>query len=213
MTSFSTIYESNAVIRNTPSFGNFDEYNLSKIMFGYLKHAVSYFIYDCVQDLTDRTDPVFDEYLVTGDGTEKVFTLPTIPSSIENIDIWINSAIVTDYVYNSLDKTITFETAPAIGATIKAQFYSCGHFHADLDDREIQVLAEGMIVPYLERFKNDENVMKYFVSGSSLKFYSQAKHIDSANTNVSSQYLSIVQGLISEYTYKRNYGDYSALVG
>jgi len=213
MTSFSTIYESNTLIRNTPSFRNFDEYNLSKILFGYLKQAISYFLYDCAKDLTLRTDPVFSEYIVVGDGTEKVFTLPTTPASIENIDVWIDSTRITDYVYNSVGKTLTFTTAPADGANITAQFYSCGHFTEDLDIREVHILSEGMIIPYLQKFKNDENAMKYIVSGSSLKFYSQANHINSSNNNVVNQHLNIVEGLISEYSYKRHYADYSPLVG
>jgi len=213
MTSFSTIYESNTLIRNTPSFANFDDYNLSIILFGYLKFAISYFIYDCAKDLTDRTDPVYNEYITAGNGTETVFTLPTTPSSTDNIDVWVNSTLVTNYVYNSVNKTLTFTTAPGSGLEIKAQFYSCGKFDIDLDIREINILAEGMIVPYLEKFKNDENAMKYIVSGSSLKFYSQANHIDSANNNVANQQLNIVQGLITEYTYKTHYSDYSPLVG
>jgi hypothetical protein len=212
MTSFSTIYESNSLIRNTPSFSSLDAFHLSKVLFGFLKYAISYFQYDCKKNLYDKIDPKFDEYIIDCDGIETEFVLPTTPGSTENVNVWINSTLVTNYEYFPVTKKIVFSTKPEEGSKLVAQFYSCGHFNEDLDLREINILSEGMIVPYLSRYQNDENVMKYLVSGSSLKFFSQANHIATAKASVSHQYQDVVKELISEYSYKSR-DDFSSLVG
>lgn len=212
-TSYTRVYEANSVIRRTPTFKNYDEFNMSKILFEYLKYAISYFKYDCLKDLNNRVDPVYDEFISFGDDVETVFELPTIPKSVENIDIWIDDSRITDFTFDETNNSIIFTTAPKSSQKIKAQFYSCGYFVEDLDVNEITILAEGMIVPYLEQFANDENVNKYIVTGTSIKFYSQANHVGTVGANVSRQYYDMVEKLIIDYTYKNRYHNYDNLVG
>ena len=57
-------------------------------------------------------------------------------------------------------------------------------------------------VPYLEEAKNDENAMKYIISGKSLRLFSQANHITAMNESVNNQRYNMLDSLISEYTFK-----------
>ena len=83
----------------------------------------------------------------------------------------------------------------------------------DLDVREINILAEGMNVPYISESKNDENAMKYIVTGKSLRFFSQANHITAQNENWENQKYHMVDSLISEYSYKGSEDNYMGLSG
>ena len=61
-TSFLEVYKANNLIKNDPRLKNLDGCELNTIRFGYLKFAISYFMYDCRKDLSDKTDPETNIY-------------------------------------------------------------------------------------------------------------------------------------------------------
>ena len=120
---------------------------------------------------------------------------------------------VDEFNYNPELYTLSFETPPPPGVGIIVKAFTVGAFNEDLDIRELNILAEGMNVPYIEEAKNDENAMKYIVSGNSLRFFSQANHLNALNESVNNQKYHMVDSLISEYSYKGSEDEYKGLAG
>lgn len=216
-TSYSEVYKMNKLIKSDRRLSNLDGCELNSIRFGYLKFAISYFMYDCRKNLNNRTDPVYSSYEYEGDGVNKEFLLTPAPASNSMFVVYIVSTdgktAVDNFSYDETQQIITLETAPADGSGVIIKAYTIGEFEDELDLRELNILAEGMNVPYLEEAKNDENVMKYIISGSSLRFFSQANHMNSINSLVENQKYHMVDSLISEYSYKGNEDDYKGLAG
>lgn len=206
MTSYNEVYEMNRVIKNDPRLANLDACELNSIRFRYLKFAISYFMYDCRKDLNDRIDPVTTGYEFEGDGTETEFLLiPAPPLSTQCVVYLVQDGemeMVNDFTYDVELNTVYLKTPPAPGTGVIVKAFTIGQFNEDLDVRELNILAEGMNVPYLEEAKNDENAMKYIISGKSLRFFSQANHITAMNESVNNQRYNMLDSLISEYTFK-----------
>ena len=206
MTSYQQVYDMNRLIKNDPRLANLDACELNSIRFGYLKFAISYFMYDCRKDLLDRTDPVSNAFEFEGDGLETEFLLtPAPPLATECVVYFVQDGEyvkVDEFNYNPELYTLSFETPPPPGAGIIVKAFTVGAFNEDLDIRELNILAEGMNVPYIEEAKNDENAMKYIISGKSLRFFSQANHITAMNESVNNQRYNMLDSLISEYTFK-----------
>lgn len=217
MTSYSRVYEMNKVIKNDPRLANLDACELNAIRFRYLQYAISYFVYDCRKDLNKRSDPQSMSYEFEGDGLETEFILsPTPPDGIDLVVYLIQDGVpkeLKEFNYNSEYNTITFSVPIAPGTGLLVKTFTTGYFEEDLDIRELNILSEGMIVPYLEEAKNDENAMKYIISGKSLRFFSQANHLEAMNTNVASQAYKMVGSLISEYSYKGSVDNYKSMSG
>ena len=125
----------------------------------------------------------------------------------------INDNEEQDFVYEPVSKILELTSAPAADSTLRVQISSDGYFNSDLDEREIHILSEAMVIPFLENFKNDENALRYIVSGKSIKFYSQASHLAATSNASINQVKNTVDALISDYTYKTNYGNFDKLVG
>lgn len=218
MTSYKEVYDLNRLIKNDPRLVNLDACELNSIRFGYLKFAISYFMYDCRKDLNNRYDPESTAYEFEGDGQETEFILhPAPPMQAECVVYLIQEneerTQIKDFTYDQELQSIYFRVPPAPGTGIIVKVFTVGAFEEDLDLRELNILAEGMNVPYLEEAKNDENAMKYIISGRSLKFFSQANHITAMNETVNAQKYYMLDHLISEYSYKGNEDGYSRLAG
>lgn len=218
-TSYSDIYCLNRLIKNDPRLKKLSPSELDYLCYGYLKFAISYFLYDCRKDLTARTEPYNMDFKFIANGTDTEFILEPNPPE----DVTIEASIIgeeedtvipeQDYTYNSKTFTVTFNTPPDNGQEICINGYSSGEFEEDLDDREKNILAEGMNVPYLEEARNDENALKYIISGNSLRFFSQANHMLATTESVTAQMYQTVDGLISDYSYKGSLDDYKGLGG
>lgn len=212
-TSYLEIYNSNNVIKNDPRLSNLDNCELNSIRFNYLKFSISYFMYDCRKNLLDKVDPVEYVYEFIGDGVDNQFSLTPEPASNSMFVVYVGGNIFSDYSFDSLSNIMTLEIAPVSGEKVIIKSYTYGSFNIDLDIREINILAEGMNVPYLEETKNDENAMKYMITGKSIRFFSQANHIAATTGVVNSQKYDTVDSLISEYTYKGSVDKYKGLGG
>ena len=217
MTSYQQVYDMNRLIKNDPRLANLDACELNSIRFGYLKFAISYFMYDCRKDLLDRIDPVSNTFEFEGDGQETEFLLtPAPPLATECVVYFVQDGEyvkVDEFNYNPELYTLSFETPPPPGVGIIVKSFTVGAFNEDLDIRELNILAEGMNVPYIEEAKNDENAMKYIVSCNSLRFFSQANHLNALNESVNNQKYHMVDSLISEYSYKGSEDEYKGLAG
>lgn len=216
-TSFSEIYCLNRLIRNSPTLKKLTPSELNYISYGYLQFSISYFMYDCRKNIINYTAPYNMEYSFTGDGNDTEFVLEPLPPSDVLIEVEIigeqsNSTISTNnYIYNPESGIVTFNSAIPNGENIVVTAYDYGSFEDDLDLREMNILAEGMNVPYLEAFKNDENELRYIISGNSLRFFSQANHMLASNENVLNQMYKTVDALISDYSYKGSTDEYAGL--
>lgn len=234
------------------------------LSYGYLKFAISYFMYDCRKDLTKYIPPTCNIYSFVGNGTETEFLLS--PSPYKNSEyivtsMWddVESTITAYKVEKRLHKepepnpgdgtstnndsapatpltpatptgdkvpsiplvpatpiydfVLVLDVAPQDGEEIIVHAFTYGSFEEDLDHREKVILAEAMNIPYIEQAKNDQNALKYIVSGKSLRFFSQANHIGATIESYNSQAYNIVDALISEYSYKGDPDDYIGLAG
>lgn len=215
-TSFLEVYKANNLIKNDPRLKNLDGCELNTIRFGYLKFAISYFMYDCRKDLNDRTDPDTNIYEFEGNGKDTNFIMTPAPNADSEYVCWyIENGVKTDVTEHLTVTNVvaTLDFVPDVGTGVVIKAYTYGEFTEDLDIREINILAEGMNVPFIEDSKNDENAMKYIVTGKSLRFFSQANHILAQNENWENQKYHMVDSLISEYSYKGSEDKYMGLSG
>lgn len=216
-TKYSEIYNMNKVIKNDPRLSTLDDCELSAIRFEYLKFAISYFIYDCRKNLNDRIDPVYSFYQFIADGVDDTFLLSPSPELNYNFVVYTiigeSKELVYNYTYDELNGWIKFDSVPVVNTVIQVKAYTNGEFNDTLDIREMNILSEGMIVPFLSEAKNDENMIKYIVTGKSLRFFSQANHISSMESSLNSQMYNTINSLISEYSYKGSEDSYRGLAG
>ena len=215
-TSFLEVYKANNLIKNDPRLKNLDGCELNTIRFGYLKFAISYFLYDCRKDLNNKTDPSTNIYEFDCDGVSDEFSLvPEPPVGSEYVFFYVEDDIRMDVseLARVENNVVKLDFVPEAGSGFIVKAYTYGEFNEDLDVREINILAEGMNVPYISESKNDENAMKYIVTGKSLRFFSQANHISAQNENWEKQKYNMVDSLISEYSYKGSEDDYKGLSG
>ena len=215
-TSFLEVYKANNLIKNDPRLKNLDGCELNTIRFGYLKFAISYFLYDCRKDLNNRADPEVSIYEFECDGISDEFVLEPPPEvNSEYVFLHIEGEEKTDVSESAHieENVVKLNFVPQKGSGLVVKAYTYGEFNEDLDIREINILAEGMNVPYISESKNDENAMKYIVTGKSLRFFSQANHISAQNENWEKQKYNMVDSLISEYSYKGSEDDYKGLSG
>ena len=217
--SFEDIYELNSITKNDPRLKSLEKFEVSSINYKYLVFAISYFMYDCKKDLSIRRNPQQINYDFIGNGIETQFLLTPSPS--ENSDIYVfvidteskRSKISEDkYLFDYNTNILTTNFPIQNGYTLRVVFYIEGAFLSELDDREMNILAEGMKVPYLEENKDDLNVLRYLVTGNAIKFYSQSQHITASGKNVANQMSQVVDALISDYSYKSSDDKYTGLV-
>ena len=98
----------------------------------------------------------------------------------------------------------TFNNAPSNLSDIFISLYNEGNFAYDLTEREITILAEAMVIPFVEQYKNNATLDKALIYGGSMKSHSPANLLDKHIASAEDQ-RNYVQSLISEYTYKTEY--------
>lgn len=119
-----------------------------------------------------------------------------------------NSTFVetSDYtvVFREEDILYTFNTAPSNLTDLWFATYIEGMFSYDLTEREITILAEAMVIPFVEQYKNNATLDKALIYGGSMRSHSPANLLDKHIASAVDQ-RDYVQSLISEYTYKTEY--------
>lgn len=216
-TTFDNVYCQSQLLRRDGVLNNLPEPMYYSLNWRYLQYAISIFQYDCnpPTKITQYTPFQEIDYQFVGDGIDTDFLLS--PTPLVNGQLWVGvrnddenngkyKALTEgiDYTFDNTTNIITFAQAPADLTDIWVASYIQGEFLADLSLREITILAEGMIIPLLEEYKNNRRISTSFVYGGSAKMFSPANLLDKNIGNADDQ-RKYVDGLIVEYSYK-NYG-------
>lgn len=224
-TTFDEVYCQAYLIKQDKRIEKLKEYEYYSLCFRYLKYAISLFQYDClhepesnhlskVQDYTPYNEITY-EYICNG--IDSSFSV-SLYRNYEFIYVYIKYVDSEDYIeynnyyYNEEDKCVVLTDTPPENSHLKITLYNVGHFHSVLDNREISILAEGMIIPFLEEQQNNTKLLNQIVYGGTTKIHSQAEHLKVVGDAIKNQYRT-VDNLINEYSYKGNREHYSGLSG
>jgi len=216
-TPFESIYCQLATIKQDQKMQELSVVEYNSLCWKYLQFAIGLFQYDCRHfPETNELSKVqeFNPYYETssicyGDGIDTDFYLKFPDRRDYNIfveekkvgeDVYTER---TDYVYDIYTETIKFETPPSESSEIKITCYYSGFFNSKLDSREIYIMAEAMIIPFLEEQQNNRLLLNQIVYGGTTKIHSQAEHLKVVGGIISEQY-NIVDDLIMSYGYKGN---------
>ena len=170
------------------------------------------------------TLPSDQDYIVTNASTndiaQRIFGMlasykPYVLSTYVGVREYQDNSVYvesTNYSYKFQQDHIlyTFNTAPSNLSDIWISPYISGQFDNVLTEREITILAEGMVVPFLEENKNNAKLSRTFIYGGSTKMYSTANLLDKNIASADDQ-RNWVQSLISEYSYKMQYNTQNRL--
>ena len=225
-TTFDDVYCQSYVIKQDNRLQKLNRYEYYSLCWRYLKFSISLFQYDCLREPASNSltkvqdhEPFYEkDYSYIGNGIDTEYHLPTPPRedyqlyvAVKNIEDKDYTEVLT-YTYNPSNETIIFADPPPNNSSVKIIVFSVGSFNSHLDDREIAILAEGMVIPYLEEQRNNRRLLNQIVYGGSVKMHSQAEHLKIVNQSVNDQY-DVVDGLIKEYSYKSNRECYEGLSG
>ena len=203
-TQFSEIYEMNETIKlDTRLFGKPDNL-LYSLKFKWLKYAISIFDNDCYQDINTFTPFSQTEYEFTSDGINNIYTLNPVPVINSNFYISVDDSSGYTCVFNSINNQLTITPIPPLNSAVYVSAYIIGGFSVDLTIREQNILAEGMLVPWLEQQKNRNDLLNQMVYSGDFKIFSQANHISEVDKITDNQYYKKVKSMINEYSYRRN---------
>lgn len=215
-TPFQQIYDLTDIIKTDTRLLNKPKNLIYQLYYSYLKMAISYFKYDCYKDISVANVIPFSqvEYVYVANGITKNFTLDSIPPINNFFYVSIDNMEITqlNYSYDSIDNQIIFDTIPLSKSNIYVASYNIGQFNADLEEREMDILSEGMIIPFLKEHINYSELLSQMVYGSDFKLYSQAAHIKELNDTLLNQQ-SYLKQLINEYTFKANINGLMGLGG
>ena len=215
MTDFNEIYCLNLTMKNDPRLANIPLNMYYSLSWKYLQVAISRFQYESIPDITDNVPFKEIDYEYECDGVDAVFQINpseeiATPKFTINQIYGDETTEIVDYTYDSELSTITLDSAPPQGATLKIAEYQIGYFNADLNYHEKEILAQGMLIPFLEENRNRESLLNQFVYGGSVKIHSQAEHLKTIDNALKEQ-LKLVSNLIIDYTYRANIEQYNGL--
>ena len=216
MTDFNEIYCLNLVMKNDPRLAKIPLNMYYSLCWKYLQIAISRFQYESIPDITDNTPFYEIDYEYECDGVDTEFQLNvdekmTAPNFVINITLGDGEPEkVVNFEYSAVNNSIILEEAPVGGATLHIYEYQIGRFNVELGYREKEILAQGMLIPYLEENQNRESLLNQFVYGGSVKIHSQAEHLKTIETALKEQ-IKLVRDLIVDYSYRANLENYNGL--
>ncbi|MBO7695895.1 MAG: hypothetical protein J6T10_24955 [Methanobrevibacter sp.] len=215
MTDFNEIYCLNLTMKNDPRLAEIPLNMYYSLCWKYLQVAISRFQYESLPDITDNV-PFYElDYEYECNGVDTEFALNS-SESIPNPNFVISQEYgteitpITSYTYDGENNKIILDKAPLNGAILKISEFEIGYFNADLNYREKEILAQGMLIPFLEENRNRESLLNQFVYGGSVKIHSQAEHLKTVENALKEQ-IKIVNNLIIDYTYRANTENYNGL--
>jgi len=207
-TPFVDIYCLNEVIKNDNRLVNLSPNQVYALYYLYLTYARSYFLYSCYKDLDAITPFLQEEYYFISDGIDKDYNLSPAPLSGSEFYIGYKNPDDTyytqifDYTYSSITNILTTADTIPVDNEVYISGYIIGSFDDDLSILEKTILSNGMLVPWSQEKEMKNSLLSQMIYGGTQRLYSQANHISQVKGIVNNQYLVIVKGMISEYSYK-----------
>lgn len=203
-TQFSEIYDLASPIKTDTRLANKPNYLVERYKYECLIFSISEFVKDCYQDISKKNRVNYEdkEYTFNGVVGQTSFILDTPPQDTTGIYVKINDDSVNyTYSYDDVVGILTISPALTKNTQVFVAPYKTGYFIADLNDTETVILAEGMIIPFLEEQRNKNELLNQMVYNSDGKIYSQANHIQILNDAIIQQYERIVRPKIRKYSF------------
>lgn len=215
MTDFNEIYCLNLVMKNDPRLAEIPMNIYYSLCWKYLQVAISRFQYESIPDITDNVPFKEVDYEYECNGEDSEFSLGTdefaeTPNFYVVLLLGSETKVITDYTYNPETNSIKLAYTPVGASILQIAQYQIGHFNVELGYREKEILAQAMLIPYLEENQNRESLLNQFVYGGSVKIHSQAEHLKTITAALKEQ-RNMVNNLIIDYTYRANTENYIGL--
>ena len=215
MTDFNEIYCLNLTMKNDPRLAQIPINMYYSLCWKYLQVAISRFQYECIPDITDNVPFMEVDYEYVCDGQDVEFQLNeneamSTPNFVLALVIGDETTNITEFTYDSENNKIVLSEPPLQDAILKIYEYQIGYFKTELTYREKEILAQAMLIPYLEENQNRESLLNQFVYGGSVKIHSQAEHLKTIETALKEQE-KMVNNLIIDYSYRANLENYNGL--
>lgn len=175
-----------------------------KVLNDYLEYAISIFGEYCYKNLNDTIPYQLQTYTFESDGMTKDYVLSPIPPKNCEFYIKINNIEIENntYSFNINTNTLSFKTAPITKLEIYIGAYYIGSFNDTLNIQEINLLAEGMTIPFNDNKLNNSLLMNNSVFGVDYHPYSPANHIKEVRTTITSAESKWLQR-IKNYMWKQ----------
>lgn len=217
MTDFDEIYCLNLVMKNDPRLAKIPTNQYYSLCWKYLQVAISRFEYESIPNIRDLVPFSETDYEFVCDGESNEFQLQSLemtqfPKFYVSYIVGDSITEIIDYSYDVDTNVLTINCEDGLleDAILKVAAYDIGHFNVDLGYREKEILAQGMLIPFLEENVNRESLLNQFVYGGSTKIHSQAEHLKTI-TNALAEQQKLVKNLIIDYTYRASLDKYAGL--
>lgn len=172
-----------------------------------LKQSISYFEYDCLKDLNNRTDYWEYEYEFLCDGKNNQFELNPLPP--EEIQFYVaikedSESVwkeILEYKYNEITGMLELPASPKCGYEVLVVTYRNGYFEDNLNMKEKYILMLGMLTVFNTKQLEKQQQLSYQVFGSSTKAFSKSEHIKALN-EIKENSIRNLKSEINSYTFK-----------
>ena len=209
-TSFEQIYCLNTVIKKDTLLSRLPIYQYYSLCYRQLQYAITAFMYYCLKDITKYTPYSEQEFNFISDGVEVVYDIPDEINPL-NTFIYVGYMGVDDSYYieildftlDILNKTVTLNEALPKDTKVIIAFYNIGEFEAILEIDEKTILSEGMNIPFLEAFQNNERSLNQIIYTKSYSIHSQAEQLKQLSIISSAQWKDRVEALIIKYSFNK----------
>lgn len=185
MTKFEEIYELNAEIMSSEKIIQAPLYKKYNILYKFLQFAISEFNTRCYKDLKTRENFKYSTESIVGNGLDTQIGLSSPLSLFTEVYIeketGPRTAIYrelpsTEYIVNKESNMVTLNTPSEENVRYNIYIYMVGYFYDDLEDEEKSILAQGMLIPYIQNEEYRSENLTQQMYGAGAKMYSQAEH-------------------------------------
>ena len=211
-TSFDTIYGLNSAITTNSRIQNLSTNLYYYNLFQYLCYAIAGFRKYCYNDLDLRTDFSQEIYEFTGDGATGEFTLSPDPPTGASFYVAVDDVETTGYTYDTDTKVLTITSVPALSSDVYIAGYVIGTFTETLNIDEQRILAEGMIIPFLESNIYMTKQLNQMIYGTPIGLHSQANH-NKVNLSIKETAYNRLERMMIDYAFTNDSDDLADLVG
>jgi len=199
-TTFNEIYCLNSTIMNDNRLKQIAPDRFYQILSYYLQFSRAFFGDWCFRDIDTATEYTREEYTFTGDGSTTDFVLSPAPPTGAVLYVTEQGLETKFYTYTELTNTISYEIAPPMGHPITIVAYIVGEFAVTLNNKEKMILAEGMVVPFVEYQINRTKSLDQISFTKDMVAFSQANH-NKVSLEVDKNRYARLWQMINDYEY------------